>query len=87
MKTKLGEWMTQKGTNFRKYSEPENNGRKIGTSFTNNDKYARDNYKDLQGHKDKVAYRTDNIRQQLRRTRKYNAVCLYWAISSRVTTI
>jgi hypothetical protein len=78
---KLGKWMRQKRTKSRKYPEQENTTRKIGTAFTNNDKYSRDNYKDLQGHKDNVAYRTDNnIRQQLREhenTKPYVCIGLY----------
>ena len=49
---KMGEWMRQKRTKSRTYPELENTGRKIGTPFMNDDKYSKENYKDLQGHKD-----------------------------------
>jgi hypothetical protein len=54
MTMKLGKWMRQKRTKSRKYPEWENSGRKVGTPFTNNDKYSRENYKGLQGYKDTV---------------------------------
>jgi hypothetical protein len=51
MKIKLDKRMRHKRTIFRKYTPLENTGHKIGAPFTYDDKYGKEKYENLKGHR------------------------------------